>query len=43
VPEAPRRGDRLAFDIDIERCPQRGGNLRIVAAIEPMITHLHGG
>jgi hypothetical protein len=37
---------KRVFDIDIERCPQCGGNLKIIAAIEEpalierMLTHL---
>ena len=37
---------KRVFDIDIERCPQCGGNLKIVAAIEEpavierILTHL---
>ncbi len=37
---------KRVFDIDIERCPQCGGNLKIIAAIEEpalierILTHL---
>ena len=49
TPEARMSWARLlkrVFDIDIERCPQCGGNLKIVAAIEEpavierILTHL---